>query len=227
MKKPNLIVVIITFSFVLNAETSVRFCGNLSILETSNAQLVPGFSVALSKQWNIYKDFGLGGEIGFSQRNAYCKNKTFVSWGMEQIINNIYYTNHSISKHSLDIPLYVFKKLLLRNRIWQFIIRYSISTDFSGETNIKVTDSRPFSELSVEDQKSFKADYESIGDLDIIGSGHQSFQFGLSARLSDNKFLNILFIRSYIKRVQSVYYKEYLDTIEIGIGFILFTKAIQ
>jgi len=202
----------------LKAQTYFKAAGNVSWFETANVEAKPGFSLALGHQWHIYKGFGLGGEFRLSQRKTYVKNKTFKTGNFDPKYDDIYYTNYQIFKKSIDIPLYINKKINSKGVHFLLSVVYSITLDVKSEDGIKVIGTKPYKSLSEEEQKLFEFDYESIGDLELIGSGHESIEIGLSINIYKQYFIHCIFVRSYIKRIDGIFFKEYMSTIALGAG---------
>jgi hypothetical protein len=220
MRKSLAILILLSFGLALNAETSIRIGGNLSMLQTSNAKAKPGFLIGIGQQWKIFNDFGLGGGLRLSYRSTYLKDKSYKYSSFEPNSGKINYVNLKMYKTSIDLPLFLFKKCNIKNRMLQFSLGYSFSIDISSVSELTIIRTIPFSQLSEEEQNSFKFDYESVGNMENTGSGHKSIEFGLSIQFNRIYCLYIDFIHSYINQVEGLYFKEYLNTIVLGVGVL-------
>ena len=205
---------------MLNAQTFLNAAWNLSVFETSNVTSKPGFSIAVGKQWKIFKEIGLMGELRYSQRKVHIKNKSFKTGNFNPEVSDIYYVNYNILRNSIDLPIFLAFNFPINKKRCQFHLGYSISMDLVGKANIEVIRTEPFSKLNEEEKRSFKFDYESIGEREIVVYGYSSFECGFL--IYWKKYTTqISFIRSYVNVLDGVYFKEYLDSISIGISILL------
>lgn len=219
MKKQVIFISMMLFAFSIYANPYLYLAGNISAFETSDATVKPGFSIALGKQWNIYKGFGLGSELRFSRRQSLLKNKTVKPGQFDPEESYVAIHNFNISKGSLDIPIYLCYQLPIFKVKPNLKIGYSISIDKYVESGSKITKVINFSELSDEKKRNFKFDYESIGELDFTGSGHYSYEIVFSVPYKKILY-NFQYINSYIKRIQGIYIREHLSTYSLGIGIL-------